>query len=153
MTNKLEELVGALKTKCSKNKYLEVKWEESKVFLTLDLGIGIKGTEIVHITSTERGDNYELSYMGIFDLAFKTFLDENRQNRIESSDALKKLRDKTQEMKRKGEVEIHDSKRDEFYSQLFFPKESNLNYNDAKKAMLYFTDVFVGKAKDYVVSD
>ena len=153
MTNKLEELVGVLKTKCSGNRYLDVKLEENKVFLTLDLGIGIKGTEIVHITPTEREDSYELSYMGIFDLAFETFLDEKRQERIKDSVVLERLKDKTQEMRRKGEGEIHDSKRDEFYSRLFFPREPNLSCEEARKAMSFFADVFVEKTRGYATSE
>src|SRR3989344_667575 len=113
MTNKLEELAGELKIRCLGNTYLEVKTEERKLYLTLDLKEGVKGTEIVHVTEmADKEDNYEVAYMGMFENAFNTFLDEKRQDRIKDSVVLERLKDKTQEMRRKGEVEIHDSKRD-----------------------------------------
>lgn len=153
MVNTLEELAGEINAIVRGNRHVGVEMKDEKLHITLDLGIGVKGAEMVHF-SPMAGDNnhYRLHYMGIYDLAFKTFLDEKRKDRIDKSQALRNLRNEAQTVKTKGEVEIHDRQRQEFYSQLFFPWESGLNYEETVYDALFLAKVFIEKAADYAGS-
>ncbi len=148
-TGNLEALANELSSRYN-GEYLTVKFDNNKLYLRLDLNIGVEGFETIHISNTkDNEENYELSYMGTYSQAFTTFLEEGNQDRINLSPILEKFRKNTQEKKIKGDTEIVDSKRKEFNSQFLLQREVILGYNESKDVVVYFADIFSKKVDKY----
>jgi len=112
--------------------------------LSLDFQRGLEGYESVRATSV--GDNYDLIYTGLFGSAFDTFSVGNLRD-IQESQPLSKLMKKVQKIKEEGRVKVFDQKREEVYAQLISLEEKGVSYDEAERAIRFFFDVFVGKAK------
>ena len=92
-------------------------------------------------------------YLGYFSLAYETFLNEGRQEKIGESKSLIDMRDKIQKIREGKKEEIHDKTKDEFYSRLVPARSENFGYDDVRKAMLFLADVFADKVKNYAANE